>query len=148
VEIYLFRRGRVATAAAFLRFFMACFAALLVVGFFTEVRRAGAPRDEPAGLAWQVSAHQGLRQREGGQPTPLRPRPPLRPLQLFKLICGRLRPDFLDRCKPKLPFADVSGPGGRPGKRPAVQRRAAGALVGRRGIPPRAPSNRSRRLWL
>lgn len=62
VEIYLFRRGRVATAAAFLRFFMACFASLLVVGFFTE---------------------------------------------LFKLICGRLRPDFLDRCKPKLPFADA-----------------------------------------
>lgn len=62
VEIYLFRDGRVATAAALLRFFMACFAALTVVGFFTE---------------------------------------------LFKQICGRLRPDFLDRCKPALPFNEA-----------------------------------------
>lgn len=55
VEVYLFRRGRVATAAAVVRFFLAAWAALMVVGFFTE---------------------------------------------LFKVICGRLRPDFLDRCKP------------------------------------------------
>ncbi|GBF96583.1 phosphatidic acid phosphatase type 2B [Raphidocelis subcapitata] len=59
VEVYLFRKDAVSTAAAILRFFMACWAALMVVGFFTE---------------------------------------------LFKLICGRLRPDFLDRCKPALPF--------------------------------------------
>jgi hypothetical protein len=60
VECYLFRaRGRVAIAAAFVRFFMSAWAALVVVGFFTE---------------------------------------------LFKIICGRLRPDFLDRCKPALTF--------------------------------------------
>lgn len=59
VECYLFRRGKVATTAACVRFFMACWAALMVVGFLTE---------------------------------------------LFKLICGRIRPDFLDRCKPNLTF--------------------------------------------
>jgi membrane-associated phospholipid phosphatase len=62
VEVYLFRRGKVATTAAVVRFFMACWAALMVVGFLTE---------------------------------------------LFKLICGRIRPDFLDRCKPKLTFQQV-----------------------------------------
>ncbi|KIZ05403.1 hypothetical protein MNEG_2554 [Monoraphidium neglectum] len=63
VECYLFRKSKVATAAAFLRFFMAGWAALMVVGFLTE---------------------------------------------LFKIICGRLRPDFLDRCKPAVAPGEVS----------------------------------------
>lgn len=62
VECYLFRKTKTATAAAVLRFFFSCFAALTVVGFLTE---------------------------------------------LFKLICGRLRPDFLDRCKPAIAPGDV-----------------------------------------
>ena len=37
VECYLFRRDKVATAATFVRFFMACWAALTVTGFMTEV---------------------------------------------------------------------------------------------------------------
>lgn len=63
VECYLFRRDKIATAATFVRFFMACWAALTVTGFMTE---------------------------------------------LFKLICGRLRPDFLDRCKPNIPTGFVA----------------------------------------
>jgi hypothetical protein len=48
VEVYLFRKDAVTTAAAVLRFFMACWAALMVVGFFTEVGAPGAPAQRPA----------------------------------------------------------------------------------------------------
>lgn len=51
VEVVLFKRGRVPTAAAVLRFFMAAFAALMLVGFFTEASIATAIVVRKAGLA-------------------------------------------------------------------------------------------------
>lgn len=41
VECYLFRKDKVATAAAFVRFFLSAWAALVVTGFMTEARGLG-----------------------------------------------------------------------------------------------------------